>query len=98
MTYSKQERLEIGRKVNEGILKPSDIAKQLNVSLSCISIWKRSYRESVGLSSSKPNPAMIFDSSYKTMNNEQLRRELMRKDIEIERLRKGYMVKGGGGK
>lgn len=98
MAYSKQERLEIGRKVNEGKLKIKDIAKQLNVSLSCISIWKKSYRESVGLSSSKSKRAKVSDSSYKNMNNEQLKKELMRKDIEIERLKKGYVVRGCGGK
>lgn len=32
------------------------------------------------------------------MNEVQLKLELMKKDIEIARLKKGYVVKGGGGK
>ena len=33
---------------------------------------------------------------YDSMSSEELKREIMRKDIEIARLKKGYVVKGGG--
>ena len=36
--------------------------------------------------------------NYEVLNEKQLREELMRKDIEIARLKKGYVVKGGGTK
>ena len=32
------------------------------------------------------------------MKEKELRRELMKKDIEIARLKKGYVVRGDGGK
>lgn len=33
---------------------------------------------------------------YDDMSNEELKIQLMKKDIEIQRLKKGYMVEGGG--
>lgn len=33
---------------------------------------------------------------YNDLTNEELKRELMKKDIEISRLKKGYTVKEGG--
>ena len=35
-------------------------------------------------------------SSYEDLSNDELKNILMKKDIEIARLKKGYMVKGGG--
>jgi len=35
-------------------------------------------------------------SSYDDLSNDELKNILMKKDIEIARLKKGYMVKGGG--
>lgn len=36
------------------------------------------------------------DSNYDDLSNDELKKQLMKKDIEITRLKKGYMVKGGG--
>lgn len=36
------------------------------------------------------------DESYDDMSNDELKRQLMIKDIEIARLKKGYQVKEGG--
>ena len=35
-------------------------------------------------------------SNYNDLSNEELKKEIMKKDIEIARLKKGYMVKEGG--
>lgn len=36
------------------------------------------------------------NSSYDNLSNEELKKQLMKKDIEIARLKKGYLVKEGG--
>ena len=36
------------------------------------------------------------DFYYDDLSNEELKIQLMKKDIEIQRLKKGYMVEGGG--
>ena len=38
----------------------------------------------------------IKNDSYDDLSFDELKRQLMKKDIEIARLKKGYMVKGGG--
>lgn len=35
-------------------------------------------------------------TDYNDLSNEELKKEIMKKDIEISRLKKGYMVKEGG--
>ena len=35
-------------------------------------------------------------TNYNDLSNEELKKEIMKKDIEIARLKKGYMVKEGG--
>ena len=37
-----------------------------------------------------------IDLSYDNLSNEELKKQLMKKDIEIARLKKGYLVKEGG--
>lgn len=37
-----------------------------------------------------------IDSSYDDLSVDELKRQLMKKDIEIARLKKGYMMKEGG--
>ena len=36
------------------------------------------------------------DDDYNNLSNDDLKKLLMKKDIEIARLKKGYLVKGGG--
>lgn len=38
----------------------------------------------------------ISNTSYDDLSNEELKKQLMKKDIEIARLKKGYLVKEGG--
>ena len=37
-----------------------------------------------------------YDSSYDDLSVDELKKQLMKKDIEIARLKKGYLVKEGG--
>lgn len=39
---------------------------------------------------------LVSKVSYDDMSNEELKQQLMKKDIEIARLKKGYLVKEGG--
>ena len=65
--------------------------------------WQEEYRESIGLtrpaSPSKPlgvPPGAPVPPEYESMERPELIKELMRRDIEVARLKKGYAVKGGG--
>lgn len=40
--------------------------------------------------------SIISSTSYDDLSNEELKKQLMKKDIEIARLKKGYLVKEGG--
>ena len=40
--------------------------------------------------------SFISEVSYDDMSNDELKKQLMKKDIEIARLKKGYLVKEGG--
>ena len=63
--------------------------------------WIRKYRENgieglISKSGKSPKPkAGKYDRH--PSETEKLKKELLRKQVEIERLKKGYQVKGGGG-
>ena len=40
--------------------------------------------------------SIISSNTYDDLSNEELKKQLMKKDIEIARLKKGYLVKEGG--
>ena len=40
--------------------------------------------------------SFISNTSYDDLSSEELKKQLMKKDIEIARLKKGYLVKEGG--
>ena len=76
------------------------VARSYDVAESLIRSWVRKYRENgiEGLRSKTgkhPNP---HSGKYNRHLSEadKLKREILKKDIEIERLKKGYQVKGGG--
>lgn len=76
------------------------IARTYEVESSLLKSWINKYRENgiEGLRSktgknAKPN-AGKYDRNLSEI--EKLKRELLKKEIEIERLKKGYLVKGGG--
>ena len=65
--------------------------------------FAREYAESKGLKKpkapSKPlGVSAAAGEGYESMGKPELIRELMRRDIEVARLKKGYSVKGGGSK
>ena len=106
MVLTKSERIEVGKKVHEGEMSGVQAAIKYGVSTTSVYRWVFAYRKSAGLPTgespkpaSKPLgvPAASADApEYEAMGKEELIRELMRRDIEVARLKKGYSVKGGG--
>lgn len=91
----KEERLLIGKRIHEGESTVSQCVEAYR--------WLREYRASVGLKNPSPSSKPLGVSAaagegYESMGKPELIRELMRRDIEVARLKKGYSVKGGGSK
>lgn len=90
--YNKEEIVNIGKQAYDKVDSVANLAKKYGVAVASIYNWKRLYAQKQGLV--KPHEV----TNYEAMNEVQLKHELMKKDIEIARLKKGYVVKGGGGK
>jgi len=78
-----------------------DLCKKYNISKSVLFRWKEKYKKEgikgLELSTGKIKKANAGLYLRKPKNKiEELELELLKKDIEIARLKKGYMVKGVG--
>ena len=75
------------------------VAQSHDVAHSLMRSWIKKYREN-GIEGLKPNNRNNNPNPGKYDRHpsevEKLKKELLKKDIEIERLKKGYQVKGGG--
>jgi transposase-like protein len=79
----------------------STLVSKYRIVFSVIHRWVRIYLDKgeeglKGIHQRKGNPYAALHTSRKLSEIERLRLELMKKDIEIERLKKGYIVKGVG--
>ncbi len=75
------------------------VAASHQISTSLLKTWIRKYRENgiEGLRSLKGfNHPNLGKYERHPSEVEKLRKELLKKEIEIQRLKKGYQVKGGG--
>lgn len=83
-----------GKAGYESVARGHDVAESL------LRSWIRKYREN-GIDSLKsktgknPKPGVGHYDRHPS-EVEKLKKELLKKEIEIERLKKGYLVKGGG--
>lgn len=98
MYINPKPRLELGKKVFLKELTKDSVMKEYDVTEATVNQWVKEYLQSEGIN---PIPEVISApndniETYKEMFKEQLINELMLKDIEIERSKKGYAVKGGG--
>ncbi len=98
--YSFEEKLEIIRMNNEQHLSSRDISKITGISNGNISRWILQY-SSEGIDGLKPktrkgNIFSALHTSKSLSKEERLELENLKLRIENERLKKGYMVKGGG--
>lgn len=78
-------------------------AEEYNIPLKTLEKWITAFNKNNHCFDQRfeENDFKIIDSfipttSYDDLSNEELKKQLMKKDIEIARLKKGYMVKEGG--
>ncbi len=111
MKYTKEERLELGRKIYESGLSNLKAGKVFGISEETARRYRISYEESQGIEHNTrksqkqvihpdalitPGEAANDFDDYTSMTKEQLIEELMKARIRETRLKKGYMVKGVG--
>ena len=106
MKYTRDERLEIGRRIYEGELSRFEAAAECEIGCDTARNYMRMYRAEHQLPAKRPErdgeirdgpappPAILED--YESMSKEQLIYELVREKVVQARLKKGYMVKGAG--
>ena len=106
MKYTKEERLDIGRRIYDGEITRYQAAEEYGVGEQTARSYMRLYRDAnqlpprhntrnslIALSSSS-KPAGIEE--FEAMTKEELIQELVKARITETRLKKGYMVKGDG--
>ena len=92
MRYTKEERLEIGGKVYEGIMTRYEAAEAYGISDDTARDYMRMYRDSNSL------PPKSSCNSSDTYTKKELIIELIKAKVAEARLKKGYEVKGDGPK
>ena len=106
MKYTKEERLDIGRRIYEGELSRYQAAEAFGISDQTARDYMRLYRDANQLPAKSGTKGSIKSSSFQTapsgmedlesMTKEQLIQELVKARITEARLKKGYEVKGDG--
>ena len=98
--WSKEEKYKIVLKVVKDFRSTVDVAKEYDISQSMLSKWVRRYLKDgiKGLENKKKpgNPLCKYSSRKNPTEIEKLEYENMKLRIEVERLKKGYQVKGDG--
>ncbi len=106
MKYTREERLDIGRRIYEGELSRYQAAEAYGISEMTARDYMRLYRDANQLPAKRHTKALhqapAFQSApvnmedLESMTKEQLIQELMKARIAEARLKKGYEVKGDG--
>ena len=111
MKYSKEERLEVGRKIHESGMSNLNAGIMFGISEESARRYRILYEQSQGIKhdSSRahkcpvdtaalitPGEPMSSSDDYSSMTREELIEELMKSKIREARLKKGYLVKGVG--
>ena len=98
--WTKEQKLEIINKHLKDHVSVRTIEKEYNVDRSLICRWIRDYNElgEKGLDPKghKGNPFAALHTSKSLSETERLKLQLAKLEIENERLKKGYIVKGVG--
>ncbi|MDY0101098.1 MAG: transposase [Bacilli bacterium] len=89
--FTKEEKYAIGKEAYDKVDTVANLARKYGTKYMNVRNWQKAYAKSIGVSTIKL-------TNYENLTEQGLREELMKKDIEIARLKKGYVVKGGGGK
>ena len=108
MRYTKEERLDIGRRIYNGEITKYDAASQYDISHQTARDYMRLYRDENhlppkcghlydrGTSIQKALPELNNLETYEAMSKDELIQELIKARINEARLKKGYEVKGDG--
>ena len=100
--WSKEEKLKIVKRVLNGLESTWDVSRDLNISNGMLNNWIKKFREygEEGLINKKKpgNPLSKYQTRKTLSKQEELEYENMKLRIELERLKKGYIVKGVGQK
>jgi hypothetical protein len=98
MFHTPNERVSIGRRVFAHEITKEEAAREYSVSIQSIVNYVKEYMKSAGIEAIPEADAPLSGGSpnYSEMTKDQLIAEIMRKDIEVARAKKGYAVKGGG--
>ena len=110
MSYTKEEKLNIGRQIYDGELNRYQAAEQYGISEDTARSYMRQYRDVNHLPPKRhkkasfsgaapvvtPQTAPTGLEELQAMTKEELIRELVKARITEARLKKGYIVKGDG--
>ena len=105
MKYTKEERLDIGRRIYDGEIGRYEAAEQYGINDQTARSYMRMYRDTNKLPPKRGKSSIATPSFQKTpvgmeelesMTKEQLIQELVKARITEARLKKGYEVKGNG--
>jgi len=104
MKYTRDERLDIGRRIYEGEISRFEAAEEYGIGSDTARNYMRVYRaehhlparhvESNADKIKEPARLPTQLEDYESMSKEELIKELVRAKIVEARLKKGYMVKG----
>ena len=105
MKYTKEQRLDIGRRIYYSGISRYEAAEEYGISEQTARNYMRMYRDvnrlppkhgqrSIGALSFKKEPVELDE--LKSMTKEELIQELIKARITEARLKKGYEVKGDG--
>lgn len=110
MKYTKEQRLNIGRRIYDGEITKYEAAKQYGICPSTARDYMRMYRDENQLAP-KNGPQLFREKqlirqrtesepynleAYESMSKDELIQELIKARIAEARLKKGYEVKGDG--
>ena len=105
MKYTKEERLDIGRKIYDGEISRYEAAELYGINDQTARNYMRLYRDTNQLPPKQGKRAISAPSfkdfranmeGFESMTKEQLIQELVKARITEARLKKGYEVKGDG--
>ena len=108
MKYTKEQRLDIGKRIYDGELSRYEAAEEYGISDQTARDYMRQYRDAsnlppkggrlcmYGLAQAKAVPKAEGIKDYETMTKEELIDALIMARINEARLKKGYLVEGVG--
>lgn len=92
--YNNEFRISVCEEYINSNITRKEIAEKYNIPFETFKSWMKRYYpiDKNANTSTKIYHKMVEQSDYKTMSADELKLELIKKDIEIERLKKKYAV------